>query len=54
MMIMNPRQQITSVFDRNCISAIQEKRSSILSESVMIRWCFKMSTLISGGNEVFR
>jgi len=42
-MIMNPKQQITNVFQITCINAMKEKSVSILLENIIILLCFSIS-----------
>lgn len=42
-MMKNPRQQITKVFQTTCINTIKEKSFPIFSENEIILLCFSIS-----------
>lgn len=41
--MINPKQQITMVFDMNCASAIYEYRFSIFPVKTMMFWCLRIN-----------
>lgn len=49
--MMNPRQQITKVFQTTCINAMKEKSFSILLENEITLLCLSINILNIGAEE---